>query len=53
VQVQARCTSPNQPQGQGAATVRWAERQEPGAMDAILSAELVALRAQMRSAGVE
>jgi hypothetical protein len=32
--------------------VRWAERQEPGAMDAILSAELVALRAQMRSAGV-
>jgi ATP-dependent 26S proteasome regulatory subunit len=36
-----------------AATVRWAERQEPGAMDAILSAELVALRAQMQSAGVE
>lgn len=36
-----------------AATVRWAERQEPGAMDAILSAELVALRAQMRSVGME
>jgi hypothetical protein len=34
-----------------AATVRWAERQEPGAMDRIMPAELASLRAQMSSAG--
>jgi PAS domain-containing protein len=32
-----------------AATVRWAERQQSGTMDGILSAELAALREQMRS----
>jgi predicted AAA+ superfamily ATPase len=32
-----------------AATVRWAERQEPGTMNGILSDELTALREQMRS----
>lgn len=31
-------------------TVRWAERQEPGTMDAIMRAQLVELRAQMQSA---
>lgn len=30
-------------------TVRWAERQEPGTMDAIMRAQLVELRAQMQS----
>jgi hypothetical protein len=34
-----------------ASTVRWAEHQRPGAMDAILPAELAALREQMSSAG--
>jgi hypothetical protein len=34
-------------------TVRWAEHQEPGAMDAIMPAELASLRTQMSSAGDE
>jgi hypothetical protein len=36
-----------------ASTVRWAERQEAGAMDQIMPVELAALRAQMNSVGVE
>jgi hypothetical protein len=32
-----------------AATVCWAERQQPGTMDSVLSAELTALREQMQS----
>jgi hypothetical protein len=34
-----------------ASTVRWAECQEPGAMDQIMPTELASLRAQMSSAG--
>jgi hypothetical protein len=34
-----------------ASTVRWAERQESGTMDAIMPAELTSLRTQMSSAG--
>jgi hypothetical protein len=35
-----------------AATVRWAERLEEGAMDQIMPAELIELRAQMSSVGL-
>ena len=35
-----------------ATTVRWAERQVPGAMDLMMPAELAELRAQMSSVGL-